>query len=75
MSAVVLCVLERVSGHTLAGVPGNDFDGLGHTWDDSVLETRVLAFGVLTDRHAVNSFINILETFNCFTWPHICIKL
>lgn len=57
-------LLEGVAEDTLGGLAGDELDGLDHTIDNDVLNARVLALGVLTDKDGVNAVVGGLEAGN-----------
>ena len=61
VSAADLGVVERVSGDSLRGLVGDELDRLDDPVDELVLDTRVLALGVLTDEHRVDIVVSGLE--------------
>lgn len=66
-----LGVLEGVSDDLLRSRLGDQLDRLDHTWHNSVLNTRVLTLGVLSDQHGVNIVVRGLVTDNGLTWSDV----
>ena len=64
LAANRLSVLEGISQDTLAGLAGNELDALHNTVHNNVLNTRVLALGVLTDQDGVDIVVGGLEAGN-----------
>lgn len=58
----LLGVVEGITSATVGGILGDQLDGLDNTIDDLVLNTRVLALGVLTDEDGVNVVVGGLES-------------
>lgn len=54
LAANVLSVLEGEAEHALRGLPCDKLDGLDNTVDHDVLDSGVLALGVLTDQDSVD---------------------
>lgn len=54
LAANVLCVLEGEAEHALRRLPCDKLDGLHNTVDHDVLDSGVLALGVLTDQDSVD---------------------
>lgn len=57
-------LLESVAEDTLGGLAGDELDGLDHTIDNDVLDARVLALGVFTNKDGVNAVVGGLEAGN-----------
>lgn len=57
-----LGVLKSESQNPLGSLPSDQLDGLNHTVDNDVLDTRVLSLGVLTDENCVDIIIRSLVT-------------
>ena len=59
-----LGVLEAESQHALGGATGDELDGLDDTIDNLVLNSGVLALGVLADQDGVDVVVGSLEAGN-----------
>ena len=55
---------ERKLGDALRLCAGDDLEGLDNAGDGLVLQTGVLAFGVLSDEHSVDVFIRGLKALD-----------
>lgn len=64
MTAVVSCIVEGELGDTPGCRLRNELDTLHHTINDLVLDTRILAFRVLTDGHYIDIVVECPESFN-----------
>lgn len=62
LAADGLGVLEGVAQNTLGSLAGDELDGLDDTVNDDVLDTRVLALGVLADQDGVDIVVGGLES-------------
>ena len=60
LPANVASVLESVTQNALRGLTGDKLDGLDDAIDDNVLDTGVLALGVLTDQDGVDVVVRRL---------------
>lgn len=60
LAADGLGVLESETEDTLASLAGDELDALDDTIDNNVLDTRVLALGVLTDQDGVDAIVGSL---------------
>jgi len=59
-------VLESVSKHALGGLPGDELNALDNTIDDDVLNARVFALGVFTDKNGIDIVVRSLVTNDGF---------
>ena len=64
LPANVTGVLEGVAQDALRGLAGDELDGLDNAIDDNVLDTGVLALGVLTDQDGVDVVVGGLEALD-----------
>lgn len=62
LAANGLGVLESEAQDALAGFAGDELNALDDTVNDDVLDTRVLALGVLADEDSVDTVVGGLET-------------
>lgn len=62
LSVVVFGICKGVLGHTAGRILRDQLDTLHHSIDNLVLDARVLALGVLTDRHNVDVIVQGLIT-------------
>jgi hypothetical protein len=58
LAARLLGVVEGVAGNTLRSLVRDELDRLDNTVDNDVLDTRVLALGVLTDEDSVDIVVS-----------------
>lgn len=71
VSAILLGVVESVSGDTFGSFVSDKLDGLYHTIHDLVFNAGVLSFGVFTDEHSVDVVVSGLETFDGLAWSNV----
>lgn len=64
LAANCLSMLEGISQDTLAGLAGDELDALHNTIHNNVLDTGVLAFGVLSNKDRVNVVVGGLVAGN-----------
>jgi hypothetical protein len=70
-----LSIGEGITGHTFGSFLGDQLDGLDHTIDNFVFDTRVFTFGVFTDQDSVNVFVRGLVTSNGATGTDVGVEV
>jgi hypothetical protein len=67
-----LGIVKCVSGHALTCFPSDELDRLDYTINDLMLDTRVFAFGVLSNEDSVNIIIGRFVAFDGCAGPNVC---
>lgn len=75
LAVVVFRVLERVLGHALGSFLGNKLYALDNAIDDLVLNTRVLALGVLTNGDDVHVIVQRLVALEAAAGTYVGVKV
>jgi len=73
-SLVVDGVLEGELGDLSAGLLGNELDTLDDAWNDLVLDTGVLALGVLSNGDQVDILVGGWEALEADAWSHVGVE-
>lgn len=71
LAANVAGVLEGIAQDALRGLAGDELDALHDTVDNDVLDARVLALGVLTDKHRVHIVVGGLVALDAAARAHV----